>query len=344
MTRTHIPVSNGTLVVSQGESAYQQVLDEFPNADRITVVTFNITPKNSALLDSLSSASCKATLICNIPKRFPKYLGYTDQAVQARKDQARRQIEDYLTAMDPTRFDTVVESYFCFRNHAKVVMTERIAFVGSANFSDESQANWECGFITSDADAIAQLFAAVEQLKNDSIRYLGKPVNELIAPSIELRQCLSVIEAKLTEDCLDTLSGSLHDLKRAISAVDMPWAFAFESGGPLTSRIDMAILDQLESLVSNSAPIRDFAEFDPENIFSDEVLLEAYDDRLDRVIEAASNDAHFQLDELREQAETELSSLTNGLKKISEQVESAIKEITEAHDRIDNTKSKDGKK
>lgn len=344
MSHSHIPVSSGTLVLSEGESAYQQVLDEFPKAEEITVVTFNISPKNSALLDSLSSASCKATLICNIPKRFPKYLGYTEQAIQARKDQARWQIEAYLAAMDPTRFDTVVESFFCFRNHAKVVMTESIAFVGSANFSEESKSNWECGFLTSDPAAIAQLSAAVEQIKHDSIRYLGKPVNALIAPSLELRQCLSIMADKLTEECLDTLGGTLHDLRRAISTVDMPWAFAFESGGPLTSRIDMNMLDQIESLISESAPIREYAEFDPDNIFSDEVLLEAYDDRLDRYIEAASNDAHYRLDELREQAEVPLSTLSNGLRKISEQLESAIKEITEAHDRIDNTKSKGGTK
>lgn len=344
MTRTHIPISNGTLVLTEGEAAYQQVLDEFPTAETITVVTFNISPKNSALLDSLSSARCKATLICNIPKRFPKYFGYTQKAVQARKEQARLQIEAYLAAMDPTHFDTVVESFFCFRNHAKVVMTERIAFVGSANFSEESQSNWECGFLTSDPAAIAQLFAAVEQIKLDSIRYVGKPVNALIGPSLELRHCLLVIADKLTEDCLDTLGDTLHDLKRAISAVDMPWAFEFKSGGPLTSRIDMNLVGQMESLISESKLIREYAEFDPDNIFSDEVLLNAYDDRLDPVIAAASNDAHFRLEELREQAECELSSLANGLKKISEQVESAIKEITEAHDKIDNTKSKDGQR
>ena len=344
MTHSHIPVSSGTLVLSKGESAFQQVLDEFPKAEEITVVSFNISPKKSALLDSLSSASCKSTLICNIPKRFPEYFGKNEKAVEDRKDQARREIDAYLAAMDPTRFDTVVESLFCFSNHAKVVMTERIAFVGSANFSEESPANWECGFITSDPIAIAQLAAAVTQIKHDSIRYLGKPFNALITPSLELRQCLSIIANKLTEECLDTLGGTLDDLRRAISAVDMPWAFAFESGGPLTSRIDMNMLDQLETLVSQSALIREFAEFDPDNILSDEVLLEAYDDRLDRHIDAASNDAHYRLEELREQAEAELYSLSSGLTNICEQLELAIKEITEAHDTIDNTKSKAGKK
>lgn len=164
---SEIECASSTIVLSKGISAFQKVIDDFPNADRVTVVTFNISATDRKLLDALGQAGVKACIICNIPKRFERYFGDTVRA------SAKSQIKNYLEQLDPNRFGTVFETFFAFHNHAKIVMTENVAYIGSANFSSESQQNWECGIITEDANAIAQLELALEQIKADSIRYLG---------------------------------------------------------------------------------------------------------------------------------------------------------------------------
>lgn len=44
------------------------------------------------------------------------------------------------------------EVYFCFSNHAKIIMTDNIAYVGTSNFSEESVENFESSFISRDVD------------------------------------------------------------------------------------------------------------------------------------------------------------------------------------------------
>jgi predicted transposase/invertase (TIGR01784 family) len=56
--------------------------------------------------------------------------------------------------LSPEKIAEKAEVYFCFSNHAKIVMTNNIAYIGSSNFSEESADNFESGFISKDADFI----------------------------------------------------------------------------------------------------------------------------------------------------------------------------------------------
>ena len=53
-----IVYNNGQMVFGIGESTYQEVLDDFPNADYIGIITFNVTadPKKSS---KIGRASCR---------------------------------------------------------------------------------------------------------------------------------------------------------------------------------------------------------------------------------------------------------------------------------------------
>lgn len=194
MSVSEIDCVSSTIVLSKGIAAFQKVVDDFPNAERITVVTFNVSATDRKLLNALSQAGTKACIICNIPKRFERYFGDTVRF------SAKSQIVRYMRQLDPTRFQTALETFFAFHNHSKIVMTENVAYIGSANFSSESQQNWECGIITEDKNAIAQLEAAVEQIKADSIRYLGASTDLLTATFVELHSFLNSIWSKFTED------------------------------------------------------------------------------------------------------------------------------------------------
>ncbi len=334
MPVSEIKCASSTIVISKGESAFQQVVDDFPNAERITVVTFNVSSSDRSLLDTLSHASARACIICNIPKRFERYFG---RNVERTKDVAKEQITQFMAQLDPTQYGTVVETYFSFRNHAKIVMTENIAFVGSANFSAESRNSWECGVIITDSTAISQLEQAVEQIKADSVRYLGHTTDQLFAPFATLQSCLESAQDKLTEDCLDLIASALDDVERAIAKVDMPWAFGFDPGGPLTSKIDMDLIGRLQQLIAASDPLREFARFDPDAIFVNEMPSDAYEERLEVYMESAADGNARRLEELEEGAKDDLNSLRSGLGVLCGQMESVLKEIARGQSAIDNT-------
>jgi len=331
MSFSEIECASSTVVLSKGVSAFQEVIDDFPNAERITVVTFNVSATDRKLLNALSQARTKACIICNIPKRFERYFG--DKV----RSSAKSQIVTYMAQLDPTRFQTAFETYFAFHNHAKIVMTENIAYIGSANFSSESQQNWECGIITEDANAIAQLELAVEQIKADSIRYLGESTAPLIATFATLQSFLDPIWSKFTEDCLDEIASALDEVEGAIAEVDLQWAFAFESGGPLTSKIDMTLIGQLQQLICDSTPLREFAMFDPETVFVDDFPSDAYEEKLDSYLESAGEANASHIEELEYAAKDDLETLRTGLDTLCEQIKSVLSDISKEQSKIDNT-------
>lgn len=148
-------VNNGLAVFGKGEFTYQKVLDDFSSASFIGVMTFNISPRtDSSLLNALKRAclnGADATIITNIPKRFPSYYGVKYAAA------AKDMIDLYKHQLDPAHYGMRLNPYFTFKNHAKIIMTENIAYWGSSNFSDESKENFECGTISTDKELISFL-------------------------------------------------------------------------------------------------------------------------------------------------------------------------------------------
>ena len=148
-------INSGYAVFGKDEFTYQPVLDDFQNAKFIGIMTFNISPRaDSALLGALRSACSNGTnaiIITNIPQRYLSY--YKPEYAIAAKDK----IELYLNQLNPENYGMRLNPYFTFKNHAKIIMTENIVYLGSSNFSDESSGNFECGTISSDKELIAYL-------------------------------------------------------------------------------------------------------------------------------------------------------------------------------------------
>ena len=97
------PIKEGRFGAGKGEHNYQEVIDDFKNAEYIGIVTFNISPTtNGGLIKALKKA-CKAgvnaTVVTNIPKRYPNYYGH-QYAVSA-----KRVISDYIRILDSQSFD-----------------------------------------------------------------------------------------------------------------------------------------------------------------------------------------------------------------------------------------------
>ena len=133
------------------ELGYQEVLEDMPSAQEITIVTYNISERSHALMSGLCSAGkrCRINIITNIPNRWEMYYG--DQF----REKAKSKINLYLSKLKPERLGNKSSVFFDFSNHGKIIMTNNVVYVGSANYSEESARNIEFGFVSKDEDLIS---------------------------------------------------------------------------------------------------------------------------------------------------------------------------------------------
>ena len=164
--------SDGKFVSLEGELNYKEVLDDFPKAKIIRILTYNISKsqKLDALMAALKNTEADVQLITNIPSRMEVY--YDSDAGKRMRLTARKNIRAYISKLDPVNFSKNFSPYFNVRNHAKVIGTENIVYIGSANYSNESAENIETGVVILDREFIQKLYAEFfEEIKDASISY-----------------------------------------------------------------------------------------------------------------------------------------------------------------------------
>lgn len=165
--------NNGRFVSGQGELNYQAVLDDFSGAKTIRIITFNISrnQKQDALLDALKKASAAdVQFITNIPSRMKEY--FNTDAGRNMRNSAQRNIQAYIAKLNPNNYEGDFVPYFNPHNHSKLVGTENIAYIGSANYSNESAENIESGVLIEDKDFIQRLYKEFfDMVKDDSLSY-----------------------------------------------------------------------------------------------------------------------------------------------------------------------------
>ena len=174
------PIKDGKFVAGKGEHNYKEVIDDFKNASFIGIVTFNLSQNESGTLISKLKEACKsgtmATVITNIPKRFSNY--FEDKYAFA----ASTVIKKYIRFLKAENFDMRISAFFNFSNHAKIIMTNNVVYWGSANYSDESKNNYECGVISRDAELIRKIRDVVfPEIISKSVPYYRYNVAEAIA-------------------------------------------------------------------------------------------------------------------------------------------------------------------
>lgn len=333
MTKHSVTYAPILFQVTKDECAFQSILDTFKTATRITIVTYNVTEKSTTLFEALKATKAQVVLISNIPARSGYYYG---SQADKRRDAARRQITQYMTLLDPNSFNGNVETWFCFSNHAKIILTDTIGFVGSANFSVASCNNWEAGVIIRDAATLSQIESLVNKIKADSVRFLGSVNVDFLRPLAILTQCLATIEDSVSMECLDELETALSELRKAIEASDVLWGECEEEGGPITSHIEMQLIADLKRLIESSGSLRDYVEFDPTRMDVGEFPADAYGDKLELYLKSASEIAAERLEKLEKDAKEDIEALKAKLSKLREQVEKVVNFINKAKS-IDNT-------
>lgn len=178
----NIPYINGEFVCSKNKLNYKDVLDDFKNAKRIRILTYNISKNNysNILIDALKNVAedVDVQIITNIPSRFSNYRN-SKRGEDAKKGY-RENYFTYLEKLNPENFRSNPFVGFNFANHAKIIGTDSIVYVGSANFSDESKNNIESGTIIRDKDFILKLYDELFPIiADESVPYFDDDFNVL---------------------------------------------------------------------------------------------------------------------------------------------------------------------
>lgn len=365
--------TNAKFVYSKNELGYQEVLDNFEKASEITIITYNISEKKNALVSALRKAGehCVINVITNIPSRWETYYGDTF------RDRARQKINLYLTKLKPESLGINPTVFFDFSNHGKIIMTNSIVYVGSANYSEESANNTEFGFISRDKDFVDFINAEVlPDVKNSSIPYYEYDYTALLLEASMILSAIYNIKNELYEEVY-----RLHD------DVDGEWYYYVEFEAALTvSTLDNIVQivseacnvsssiydaidtitngDEDETIVANDAyedllalcsrieEVRNFdtlielSEFDSEEYINqqlqEEYAMEAYEDNLENCIESASGEAMSVIWDLTQAAKEDIDELIEEVQKFCEMYSLFIenlreREIKKVSPKIDNT-------
>lgn len=157
----------GVLNFSNNEFGFQEVIEDLPNAKSVYIVTFNVSKRENNLLNAIRDLNdIPVTVVTNIPGRFEQYT--TPTALR----NAFRNISNYLDRLDAENYNCDLKTYFNFKNHSKIIMTDNVCYIGSGNFSDESFNNYESGIIIRDAETIKKVKSQfIDKLIEDSILF-----------------------------------------------------------------------------------------------------------------------------------------------------------------------------
>lgn len=198
MTKVSISISNALFIGSYNEFGYKRVLDSFKNAKYIMISSYNIDERIIKTLDRCHSKT-NICIVTNIPSRFNSY--FNEHA----KKTYKLNLEKYLNALNPSNFQSQsMDVWFNFHNHSKIIMTDKIAYIGSQNFSTGSTNNYESGFIVSDSNSINEIKEKFfDLLIEQSINYRAPDL------LIELARNINEIAEEFKKE-LDILHESLY--------------------------------------------------------------------------------------------------------------------------------------
>lgn len=236
--RKEFVTQDAKFVYSKDDLGYQEVLDDFKTASAITIVTYNLSNDNDDLLISAvraASEHCSINIITNIPSRWETY--YTADA----RNRAKKQIGLYLSKLSSETFRKDASIFFDFSNHGKIIMTDSVVYIGSANYSSGSASHTEFGFISRDPKLIQYITSEVlPSMKNSALPYY------------EYDYTVLLIEANVALASIYNIENELHDTVYIwYSNINGEGFYYNDSEASLTEEI----LDKLRRVISNSCEV-----------------------------------------------------------------------------------------
>lgn len=364
---------NGGKFVSLNEDLnYREVLDNFPTAKIIRIMTYNISKSQryDALLDALKRTEADVQMITNVPSRMTEY--YDSDAGRRIRSTARQNIQIYISKLNPDGFLGKFTPLFNVHNHAKLIGTENILYIGSANYSNESADNIEAGVIIEDKKFIQELYLEFfDKVRGDSISYFDENFSAFQLFILSLYAKFKHHHHKMLEDLytdymrtkmvvadsifmdvndLEVLYRDLHELNSVCRAADDTYDEENENYNDdleqLKERFDGLNIEWLKETISEDGTLYRLVAFDTENeancILQREYALEAYDENLDIYVEKAMDSAAEIYSALHDGFAEESADFISEIEKILSALEAAIHftnrwKAAKVNPEIDNT-------
>lgn len=365
--------SGAKFVYSKDELGYQEVLDNFENAFEITIITFNISEKKNALVNALKKVAdhCVINVITNIPHRWEYYYG------DVFRNKARQKINLYLSKLRPESLGSNSTVFFDFSNHGKIIMTDSIIYVGSANYSEESVNNTEFGFISRDKAFIDYINSEVlPDVQASAIPYYEYDYTTLLLEENVALSAVYNIKNELYEEVYrlhDDIDGEWyyyveHEAALTVGTLDKVIQIvnaACNIASDIYDAIDTItygdedeiiaandVYEELVNLFSKIEKVRscdtliELSEFDTENYVNqqlqEEYAMEAYEENLENCIESASDEAMSIVWDLTQAAKDDIDELIQAVQDFCEKYSSFIdnlreRKIKKISSEIDNT-------
>ena len=345
--------NGGRFVALDNELNYREVLDDFPTAKTIRIITYNISKKqqNDALIEALKSTNADVQLITNIPSRQEQY--YASNRGMQMRSAARENIRIYLSKLNPDQFPGDFTPLFNVKNHAKIIGTENIVYIGSANFSNESANNIETGILIDDKEFINRLYSEFfDEIKNQSLSYFDDNFSafRLFVTSLHAkftchhRKMLSdlftdydrtrtvVADAVFIDtDDLRNLYLDLEELETVCNAADDTYDEANEEYNDaleqMKGRFNMLSIDWLKEVISEGGSLYELASYNAEslaNLYLEEHSAEAYDEYLDIYADQAVNIAEETFGLLRDSFAEEADTFLEEFEKLLSALQAAL--------------------
>ena len=342
-----IPISGGEVVLGRESMNYQIVLDDFPKANQVRILTYNISKNQykNELINALKSIKEDADvkIVSNIPSRMPTY--FSTPAGDSMRRSYRNNFTAYLERLNPENFQSNPEVSFNFANHAKIIGTENILYIGSANYSDESSDNIESGTIITDKVAINRIYEEFfPVIIEESTPYFEDEFNVfrlfVLSMKTKFQKWLYWFDNHLVWKNPVTQKRSIHDyfeldangLLELHSNIDELNSFAVHLENTYSEEDDdyndlvekilkayMTIsISWMEDFTITDSELYEFVVFDEEDYSLDLIQndAEAYDENLDTCVERAMSTAHERYEEMRSNIENDVVFLRDQIEKV----------------------------
>lgn len=317
----NVSITSGEIVVGKDFLNYQEVLDDFCNAKCVRILTYNISKNGyrNELMDALKSLTpdVDVKIISNIPSRMPNY--YNCSAGESMKKRYKQNFTSYLERLNPENFKSNPEVSFNFSNHAKIIATDNILYIGSANYSDESKDNIESGTLIRDKSAIKQIIDKVFPIiMNESTPYFEDDFNifRLFVISMEgkFKKWLTLFNNELTwknsagicgvyehfkfdVDDLECIHMDIEELLELRSLIENTYSEIDEDYNEFVDKItELMKLIKIEWMLDFTLTDSDFYNFIVYDLDTrtNELIqenLDAYDENLNTCVEEEMNKA-----------------------------------------------------
>lgn len=364
--------NGGTFVTYEGDINYKEVLSDFQQAKTIRIITYNISKneKYDYLLEALKDTEADIRFITNVPSRMDAY--YNSKAGNYMRSNARKNIEIYISKLDPNNFTPNFLPYFNVKNHAKLIGTENIVYIGSANYSNESENNIEAGILIRDKDFIAKLYTDFfDKVQEDSLSYFDESFSVFRLFILSLWAKFSYHHKKLLENVytdyernkmmiadtifidrsdLATLYSDLEELESICQAAEDTYDEENEdyndSLEQLIKHFSQLSIEWIKEVVSEDGSLYNLVIFDGEEkaneILQEEYSAVAYDENLDMYVEKALDESSEIYTSLHNSFSEEADDFLTGIEKILSALEQADIftqkwKISKVNSEIDNT-------